>query len=160
MPTAITGIRGLNETGSGLLASYQGDSLTGIGVPSIVGLIQSDNKAASAGYASTALYTVGATSGVFEITSYLDVYAGSGTGTIQAMVVFWGDDSGTPRVLNVGSAVSANTAVITAAPTLGRSGGSVLIMPSANTTIYGSAVLAGGSGTPSYRFAMACKRIN
>jgi len=157
MPTAITGIRGLNETGSGLLASYQGDSLTGIGVPSIVGLIQSDNKAASAGYASTALYTVGATSGVFEITSYLDVYGASGTGLIQAQVVFWGDDSGTPRVLNVGSAV---TCASTVTPLLQRGGGSALIMASANTVIYGSAAFVGTSATPSYRFAMACKRLN
>jgi hypothetical protein len=157
-PTAITGVRGLQETGSGLLTGYQGDALTGLGIPSLVGLIASDNKAATTGYGSTALYTT-VSSGVFEITSYLDVYGPSGTGTMQAMVVFWGDDSGTPRVLNVGSAVSCNANVITAAPTLGRSGGSVLIMPSASTTIYGSTVITGGSGTPSYRFAMACKRL-
>lgn len=158
MPTAITGIRGLQETGSGLLTSYQQDALTGIGMPSIVGLIQSDNKAATTGFGSTALYTTVA-SGVFQITSYLDVYGASGTGTIQAMVVYFGDDSGTPKVMNVGSAVSVNSAVITNAPTLGRAGGSVLIMPSANSVIYGSAVLAGGSGTPSFRFAMSCERV-
>lgn len=158
MPTALTGSRGLNETGSGLLTTYQGDNLVALGMPSLVGLIDSDNKAVTTGFASTLMYTTVA-SGVFEITSGLDVYAFGTGGTIQAQVVYWGDDSGTPRFINVGSAVSANSNVTTVAPQLGKSGGSVLIRASSGTGIYGSTTLATATGTPSYRFQMLCKRV-
>jgi len=159
MPTAITGIRGLQETGSGLLTSYQQDALTGIGVPSIVGLIQTDQKAATTGFASAALYTtVG--SGVFKLTSGLQGYQPGTGGTVQAQAIFTSDDSAAAKIINVGSAISTNSGVVTAAPTLALSGGTVLVQASAATTIYGSTVLTGAAGTPSYRFSMTCERIS
>lgn len=153
MPTAQTGIRGLQETGSGLLAGYQGDSLTGLGLPSIVGLIQADNKAASLGYPSTVLYTT-TQSGVYQITSGLYVYgvAGTANATIQPYVVYSSDDTGTPHVQQVGTAVS-----MTSQPPYG--GGSVLIRASANTAIYGSTVFSAGATGASYMFSMSCLRL-
>ena len=154
MPTSLTGIRGLQETGSGLLAGYQGDSLTGLGLPSIVGLIQADNKAAALGYPSTVLYTT-TQSGVFMITAALNVYGAAGTtnGTITPYVVYWSDDSGSPQAVVVGSAVSMSSA----APKTSQ--GCTLIRASANTAIYGSTVFSASATGATYTFSMSCLRL-
>jgi len=153
MPTANTGIRGLQETGSGLLTSYQGDALAGNGILSIVGLINSDNKAAALGYGSTALYTT-TQSGIFKIACGLYVYGATGTanGTITPYVVYTSDDSGTPRAQLVGSVVS-----MTSQPPYAS--GVALIRVAANTTIYGSTVFSASATGATYTFTMSCARL-
>lgn len=153
-PTAFTGIRGLQETGSGLLTSYQQDALAGIGFPSLVGLISSDNKAATTGVASAVLYTT-VQSGVFAVVSAVRAYSLSGTnGTLTPQVIYQADDSTPSLIITAGSAISVSQAGL---PTF--STGIVVLRVTTTTSIYGSAVLTGG-GTPSYTYTQACFRLS